>query len=231
MRTWMRWTVFAVGVGLGLVPMTSRAQESAEPEESQRGRRTLVLALPLSGLSEQVGAGVEHAIGPHVALAGAAKTWGSFLGNEAYLTEGVGPTLGTHHWGVGVDAGVHFYFTGRAPEGFWVGPHVEMSMTRQSSENVFTPTWVMPDERHVYVSRARRVDYGGSVRLGYTAIVGPGLTVQAAVGLAALVNRTSAFSIHHPPTDDGYPGFGMSGLDFRSVTVAPRMTVGLGWAI
>ncbi|WNG32500.1 hypothetical protein F0U61_01905 [Archangium violaceum] len=231
MRTWMRWTVCVVAVGLGLVPMTSRAQEAVELEDAKGERRTLVMALPMSGLSEQVGVGVEQAIGSHVALAGAAKAWGSFMGNEAYLTQGVGPTLDTHRWGVGVDAGVHFYFTGRAPEGFWVGPHVEMSMTRQSTENVFTPSWVMPDERHVYVSRARRVDYGGSMRLGYTAIVGPGLTVQVAVGLGALVNRTSSFSIHHPPTDDGYPGFGMSGLDFRGVTLAPRMTVGLGWAL
>ncbi|WNG42999.1 hypothetical protein F0U60_01980 [Archangium minus] len=224
----MRWTVCVVAVGLGLVPMTSRAQEAVELEDAKGERRTLVMALPMSGLSEQVGVGVEQAIGSHVALAGAAKAWGSSsVGNETYLPSGL--DLSSHNWGVGVDAGVHFYVTGHAPEGFWVGPHVEMSMSRHSAENLLFPMWEVPDKDDVYVLSSRTVEYGGSARVGYTAIVGPGLTVQVGVGLAALTSRTANFRLKNEGSLGGLAG-GLGLPSLRSWSVAPRMTVGLGWA-
>ncbi|QRK10744.1 hypothetical protein JQX13_12110 [Archangium violaceum] len=226
----MRWTVCVVAVGLGLVPMTSRAEEAVELETAKEGRSTLVMALPLSGLSSQVGAGVEQAISPHVALAGAVSTWGSFSRQYAYIPVERG--LPNHHWGVGVDAGVHFYLTGRAPEGFWVGPHVEMSMTRQYTENLLAFSGGGLAGANVYAFHSRRVDYGGSMRLGYTAIVGPGLTVQVGVGLAALSSRNSDFTPTIVSTGEGEPRLGIfASSPPRSWSVAPRMTVGLGWAL
>ena len=42
-------------------------------------------------------------------------------------------------------------------------------------------------------SRSRTVQYGGSVRLGYTAVLSPGLTLQVGAGLTALTSRNTNF--------------------------------------
>ncbi len=223
MRTWMRWGTCAVGVGLVLVPTTGRA---GEPEALPEARRTLVLALPLSGLAGQVGASVEHAVGSHVALVGEVEGAVSSMSTEIVSTEGAGTS--NQNWGVGVAPGVHFYLSGRAPEGFWVGPHVELSMRRDSNMSRFPG---LPDGTLVtYEGNSRTVYYGGSARLGYTAIVAPGLTVQVGVGVAALASRYTPFTARTTPELPG--GGGVVGFPGRSQgwSVAPRMTVGLGWA-
>jgi hypothetical protein len=227
MRTWMRWGACSVGVGLALVPMTGRA---GEPEAAPEARHTLVLALPLSGLAGQVGASVEHAVGSHVTLVGEAQVSASSNGSEFTNLQGAGTS--TQSLGFGVDPGVHFYFTGRAPEGFWVGPHVELSMRRDWFRNQFP---IIPDGSLVTIeSSSRTVYYGGSARLGYTAIVASGLTVQVGVGVAALASRFTPFTPKFTPElpATGVVGNGLLGSlsPSRGWWLAPRMTVGLGWA-
>ncbi len=224
MRTWMRWSVGIAAVGLGLVPMTGRAQETEKREETEKVWRTLVLAQPSLGAfvpAAQLGVGVEHAVGSHVSLLAAVQLSGLLTYNEPSVPGSRGSS--TQVWGVGVEPGVHFYFAGRAPEGFWVGPHLELSTQHQS---IRSETLSFPDgELMTFDWRSRTVSYGGSLRLGYTAILSPGLTFQVGAGLAAVNNRSTPFG------EQGMGG-GLGGLvgNGRGWSVAPRMTVALGWA-
>src|SRR6218665_3299548 len=106
MRTWMKWMACA---GVSLLPMRVWAEEPLA-QESQEVRRTVLLAHP--GLTGQVGAGVEHAVGERVALAVTVTV----LANLNDLRWGdSGSGFSSKQWGLGLDPGVHFYLAGRAP--------------------------------------------------------------------------------------------------------------------
>ncbi len=244
MRGAMRWAACAAGVGLGLVPMTGSAQETEALEEAPEARRTLVMAMPgtpttsVLGWVGQLGVGVEHAVGSHVALVGAVHLSGALQGSDSYFPGGSGSTA--QSWGVGVEPGVHFYLSGRAPEGLWVGPHLELSTYHWSSRSEYLLGPISsPDEGQVVTveSRARTVQYGGNVRLGYTAILAPGLTLQVSAGLTALASRNTTFG--QPVVLGGVAAAevesqqlvgGLGLRDSRHWSVAPRMTIGVGWA-
>lgn len=245
LRGAMRWAACAAGVGLGLVPMTGSAQETEALEEAQEARRTLVMAMPgmpatsLWGLVGQLGVGVEHAVGSHVALVGAVQVSGALQGTETFFPGGSGSSY--QSWGVGVEPGVHFYLSGQAPEGFWVGPHLELSTNHWSSRNEYLLSpGSSPEEVQLLTveSRSRTVQYGGSLRLGYTAILAPGLTLQVGAGLTALSNRNTNFGMPRPlggvaaaEVESQQLLGGLGGPnELRNWSVAPRMTIGVGWA-
>ena len=104
MRTGMRWAACAAGVGLGLVPMTGSAQEQEAPGDVQEARRTLVMALPgtpvssIWGLVGQLGVGVEHAVGSHVALVGSVQVSGGSRA-PSLLYRGRAPPARRGAWG------------------------------------------------------------------------------------------------------------------------------------
>lgn len=233
LRGTMRGTACAAGVVLGLVPMTGRAQEAEAPREV---RHTVVMAMPGSpvssmwGLVGQLGVGVERAVGSHVAVAGAVQVSAALQGTDSFFPGGSGSSGQT--WGVAVDPGVHFYLSGRAPEGFWVGPHLELGTFHWASKNEYLRLGEpssSPEEALVTVeSRSRTVQYGGSVRVGYTAILAPGLTLQVGAGLTALAARTTNFGA--PGAEGPQPVLVANYRNIREWSVAPRMTIGVGWA-
>ncbi len=214
MSWWLRWGTVAFGVGLGLVPSTGRAEESAQV------LRTVVLMQPVAGYVGQIGANVEHALSEHVALAASAQV------NGLLDTSGFTPTwdITTRRFGAGLEPGVHFYLAGRAPEGFWVGPHLEASVFQHHITNEMAS----PQEGALPTVRSgwRHFEYGGSVRAGYTAILSPGFSAQVGLGLAVLARETTSYSNNVAldgsvaPTESTTTGW----------AVAPRMSVGLGWA-
>lgn len=243
MRGAMRWAACAAGVGLALVPMTGRAQEAEALEEAEEVRRTLLMAMPGSpvssvwGLVGQLGVGVEHAVSSHVALVGVVQVSAGLQGTESVYPGGTGSSGET--WGVGVEPGVHFYLSGRAPEGFWVGPHLELGTYHWTNRFEYAPLGPSPSPEPELVTvetRSRTVQYGGSVRLGYTAVLSPGLTLQVGAGLTALSSRTTNFG--QPAVSGGVAATdvegqqlgGMGSYTIRNWSLAPRMTIGVGWA-
>ncbi|ATB30130.1 hypothetical protein [Melittangium boletus] len=208
MRMWMKWSVCA---GLSCLPMTARAE--APPE----ARRTVLLVQPLFMGMGQVGAGVEQAVGGHVALS--ASVQGTFIANTFRLAAGA-PGISTVRYGVSVDPGVHFYLAGRAPEGLWVGPHLEASWERMSGHyRIVTPDGGLPVD-----SGMGSLQYGGSARVGYTAILSPGLSAQVGLGLSALRGRTTIVNASADGTGT------VEQTTERGWSLAPRLTVGVGWA-
>lgn len=201
MRTVLSGVGLAVGLGVGLSPAQVRA-EGAGPS-----RRTLVLAQPVN----QLGVGVEHAVGSHVSLAASVFGEGYLEGTRA---DGVNAGASSRRWRVGVDPGVHVYLAGRAPEGLWVGPHLEASASRHTHSGRI----VTPEGEQDARGRSDSLFYGGSVRVGYTAILSPGLALQVGLGVAALGGRTTG-------------SVGATTLAPRSTwSVEPRMSLGVGWA-
>ncbi|MFY0582776.1 hypothetical protein ACN28S_58470 [Cystobacter fuscus] len=127
---------------MGLLPGTGWAQDEAEVEaEVEAPSRSTLLMVHSSdrGLNlltlQSLGSGVsvEHAVGSHVALA-ASATGGlrSFDPRVLGAAIELEPSL---NWNVRVEPGVHFYLSGRAPEGFWVGPHVEAGLSHYKSHS------------------------------------------------------------------------------------------------
>jgi hypothetical protein len=147
-----------------------------------------------------------------------------YLDDTTYAGSDAG--YSTSRWGVGVDPGVHFYLAGRAPEGLWVGPHVELSVLhhtkRQDVSTLGGGGGFVPVDLGW-----RTLQYGASARVGYTAILSPGLAVQAGLGLSVLGSRTASFSVSSPSGD--VLGSALPGQ--RSWSLSPRMTLGVGWAL
>ncbi|WP_257451935.1 DUF3575 domain-containing protein [Archangium lipolyticum] len=213
MRTWIRWGAVAVGVGVGLVPSGGRAEQHAQE------RRTVALAQPLYALSGQFGATVEHALSKHVTLAATLQL--NALVDRSTFGSALNTT--TRRFGVGLEPGVHFYLSGQAPEGFWVGPHLEASVLQRNDVHES----VSPEGAQTVRTGSRTLSYGGSAWAGYTAILAPGLSAQVGVGLVALVRDTDS-------SPEGMLGSTLGGLS-GSISqngwwVGPRMSVGLGWA-
>ena len=232
MRMWMRWSVVAASVGMGLLPGTGRAQDEAEDEAEVPSRSTLI-SVQSSGLGMNLlsfqafgqGAGVEHAVGSNVTLT--ASVSGGVRSLDSYQLGQIGGLEPSLSWGVRVEPGVHFYLSGRALEGFWVGPHLEAALSRFNSRSFgFSP----PDGVQRTDTESRAFSYGGSVRAGYTAILSPGLAVQVGLGLAAINNRMTTIS-RTSFGEGSMVGMGFNLIPPRYWSVEPRLSVALGWAI
>jgi hypothetical protein len=213
----MRWGTFVVGAGLVLMPGMGQAEEPAVE------RRMVVLAQPIYGDVGSVAASVEYAVGTHVAVAGAVQA-SVYLDDNQYSVSGAG--FSTSRWGVGVDPGVHFYLAGHAPEGLWVGPHVELSVLHHTTRSDVST----PDGGFSPVDSGwRTLQYGASARVGYTAILSPGLAVQVGLGLAGHHSRSTPFIPNSPlPWGEGWEVIVSSQ---RTWSLSPRMTLGVGWAL
>jgi hypothetical protein len=244
MRTWMRWSVVVASVGMGLLPGTGRAQDEAQAKAEAPSRNTLLMvqwsglgmgpiSVPVSGLGvgifpsnslSNLGVSVEHVVGSQVSIAGAVTGGAQFT--ESAFEEPSSEPLSYRGWNVRIDPGVHFYLAGRAPEGFWVGPHLEAALSRFNSHSF---GFSSPDGVQHTDTESRAFSYGGSVRAGYTAIISPGLAVQVGLGLAAINNRMTTVS-RTSFGEGSLAGMGFKLSPPRYWSVEPRLSVALGWA-
>jgi len=199
----------SLGVGLAALPT------GAEP--GSETRHTVLLVQPLRLGTGTLGLGVEQAVGERVALSG--SLYGTLFVDSFRLAPGLDPST-TQRVGVDVDPGVHVYLTGRAPEGLWVGPHLEASWERTTTQGF----WTDFETRRPIELRSTTLYYGASARVGYTAILAPGLSAQVGLGLTAL----RIHAVTRNPTQDGTETVEVT--TNRPWSVAPRLMVGVGWA-
>lgn len=212
MSTWTQW---GLCVAVVLSSLSVRAEAPGEAEASaEPHRRTVVLAHP--GVAGQVGVGVERAVGGRVALAATVTVLAS-LQDLRWSERGSG--FASRQWGLGVDPGVHVFLTGRAPEGLWVGPHVEVFGARVATRHDLVGAEGSRSDEGGWHS----LTYGASARVGYTVVLAPGLSAQVALGLVG--RRTRTLSSTAPgedlSEDERYQ---------RDWLVAPRTTLAVGWA-
>lgn len=124
---------------------------------------------------------------------------------------------------VGLIPRLRYFLTGTAPEGLWLSPGLELTyrwgrwreepspISSQSTSS--NQTWAL----------------GGRLMLGYTAILGPGVTLQAGAGIGV----EHAWKQHRNtlvlPSGEGLQG-GETTLKQRVWALDNRMTLAMGWA-
>lgn len=225
-RSWMKkWTPRAGVVGCALLPGLALAQ--AETEDERPAPRTLVMVRLLDPLVDTVGVNVEHAVGPRVALAATVRvpfTW-SPRPDSSYISQ--------QRRGVFLEPGLHFYVSGRAPEGFWIGPHAEVSTQYDTYGVLGGGFGTGTGDASPKEIRQRTVRYGGSLRAGYSAVLGRGLALQVHLDFVALSTQRRAFSSESGEIEGGVSsGLGIPYSESRmnGWSAYPRASLALGGA-
>ncbi len=220
------WGARAAGVMLVLAPGVGAAQEEAQ--EAPPRPRTLVMARVLDLLLDTVALDAEHTLTPRLTVAGTARVTARLMPARESTD------AGTERKGLSLEPGVHVYLSGRAPEGFWIGPHLEVS-TQHTTERLYS-NQPLPQQTVGSLETWRRtVSYGGSLRTGYTAILGPGLAVQVGVDLVARFNQLDADL--RPSTGNvaasqliGGIGSLLPGYEPKGWNITPRVSLAIGGA-
>lgn len=112
-------------------------------------------------------------------------------------------------YGIGVQPGIHYFLFGRAPEGLWLGPRLNLAYLSFATKfmNGFDSKTVVGG-----------VIYGLSVLVGYTAVFGDGFTVTGGLGLGY---AGASFKTRF----DGTPAADSTGLGGSF----GRVSLGFGW--
>ncbi len=169
--------------------------EAVETEERPAARTLLALDMAslLRGTLQLEG---EHAVTDwlSVRLGAGFSFYVTHSDAFAFGGGGIGPLQVTQitqavsqGWGVNAEPGLHFFLSGTAPEGLWVGPHLGLGMTRTNFES-------LAGEQQVSVSDGRNVTLYGDVLVGYTRVLVKGVTLQAAVGVRGSRNSSTTWN-------------------------------------
>jgi hypothetical protein len=124
---------------------------------------------------------------------------------------------------LGVGPYARFFLTGTAPEGLWLSPRVEVARWWTNSHSFDAQGWenVMED---------RRWSIGGVAMLGYSAIVGRGLSLQVGVGAEARHERGELVGRYSLPLVEGGVSESEQRTRSRAWHVRERIEASVGWA-
>ncbi|AKF84633.1 hypothetical protein MFUL124B02_01975 [Myxococcus fulvus 124B02] len=162
----------------------------------------------------------ERVVGPHVSV-GLGLLVGVHVSNGNNDVGPLGPRLETRDstFQVGIVPRARFFLSGAAPEGLWVSPQLEVIHRWQRYEQ-----FVVEDQGNE--SSIRSLQLGGAALVGYTAILGQGLAVQAGVG-AGFRHSSDRYENRQQVLPDGERNTSTKG---RSWTFDERLHISLGWA-
>ncbi|MFB1484842.1 hypothetical protein [Corallococcus sp. RDP092CA] len=215
-----------LGVSLALVSAVAFAEEGITTGSFPVERHNVVtVSLPIQGLDGQVSLEGERVLGERFSVG---------LGVFAALTHnrsrqdvvGGSTALGydstTYHFGLA--PGVRFYLTGRAPQGLWLSPRLEVAVGGNSYSRV-------PESEGVGASlldnNSDTWSLGGTAILGYSVVLEPGFTVQGGVGLGA---RREANSYDIGALLGPVGEASTTRVHESSWRLTQRIVVNLGWA-
>ena len=205
------------GLWAGLLGLLSSSAGASAGAAELPARNTVVWFQPQVLRARMLGVGVERAVGERVALAASVRGAGGLFAWPSWSNHE--PRLYSRHWGVAGEVGLHVHATGRALEGFWVGPHLEVSTERISGDTLsFGP---LGNRRGEASLRSHSV--GGGARAGYTTVLAAGLSARVGLGLTARRGVSSSVNFTLP---DEQPDESTS----VAWSIAPQLTLGLGWA-
>ncbi|GEN07760.1 hypothetical protein SAMN05443572_101215 [Myxococcus fulvus] len=162
----------------------------------------------------------ERVVGPHVSV-GLGLLVGVHVSNGSRDLETTEQRLETRDalFQLGAVPRVRFFLSGAAPEGLWVSPQLEVIHQWRRYEQ-----FVVEDQGNE--SSIRSLQLGGAALVGYTAILGRGLAVQAGVG-AGVRHSSDQYEDRQQVLPDGERNSTRKG---RSWTFDERLQVSLGWA-
>ncbi|MBN9681861.1 MULTISPECIES: autotransporter outer membrane beta-barrel domain-containing protein [unclassified Corallococcus] len=216
----MKWVL---GVSWVFVSAAAFAEEGVTTGSFPVERRNVVtVSIPLQSLG-QVSLEGERVLGERFSVGlGVSATFSHDRTRfeEEALTGREGYNRTFYQFGLAPSA--RFYLTGRAPEGLWLSPRLEVGVGRSSNWTLGalsgTPE---PEEQHT-----DNWSLGGMAVLGYTVVVDPGFTVQGGVGLGA---RRDVLAYDTLRLGEG----GMTEwvpVHQSSWNLTQRIVVNLGWA-
>jgi hypothetical protein len=176
-------TQWKLGVSLVLVSAVAFAQEGITTGSFPVERRNVVtVSIPIQGLGNPVAIEGERVLGERFSVG--LGVFASFTHDrtryedaEASGREGSNRTS----YELGLSPGVRFYLTGRAPQGLWLSPRLEVGVGRSNYETLraLSGPATLPD------SDSDNWSIGGTAVLGYSVVLEPGFCVQGGVGLGA----------------------------------------------
>jgi hypothetical protein len=173
MRTMAMW------LGVLLMATGAMAEERTPTESAPRN----IVALDLGGLlRETFGVSAERALRDRVSVRVGLRAGLSALLRFNPVDFGSSDTPVTS-WNRGdlsleLEPGARFFLTGRAPEGFWVGPQLGLKLGW-----IHSRTELADPNYTTYGFNNRTLAVSGSALAGYSAVLSKGITLQAAAGL------------------------------------------------
>lgn len=221
-RQWgMQW---ALVLSLAVVSTSAFAQEGITTGSFPVERRNVVtVAVPLQGFGSRVELEGERVLGERFSVG--LGLFASFDHTRFRLEEPrPNGSEGTNRtqYELGLTPGVRFYLTGRAPQGLWLSPRLEVSLGR-ASNGMLSSTLngpLLPDLHYSLWS------VSGMAVLGYSVVVEPGFTVQAGVGVGARRDATA----YDQGTWDPDGGLSVEQVHNTTWSFSQRLLLNLGWA-
>jgi hypothetical protein len=160
-------------------------EERALAPEAQAPRTFVGLSVLPLGMGGALGLEGERAVGERVSVRLGVRA-GASLGSQEFNGRGQGSSF--QNFQLAATPGVRFFLTGRAPEGLWAGPNLELSRGWTKSEfDMANPDGTSGTFR----TNTTSWGVGAELMLGYTLVLSQGLTVQAGVGLGGGWARSS----------------------------------------
>lgn len=221
MRSAMGVTAVLWATAAGAVETEARALEV----EAQAPRTFLGLSMLPLGPGGSIGLEAERAVGERFSV-----RMGVRAGLGLHSQDVSGRVSEYQNFQLAAAPGVRFFLTGRAPEGLWVGPNLELSRSWLTSK---FDAVLADGSTSTFEATSSSWGVGGELMLGYTLVVKRGLTVQAGVGFGGGWSRSEPAGLLLPsgvalgssdvqaPAEEQH----VDRWDFRE-----RVSLAVGWA-
>jgi hypothetical protein len=150
-------------------------------------RNVVTVSVPIQGVGgPQVALEGERVLGERVSVGLGVFT--SFRhSRERFGDPAVTDVTGTNttQWELGLSPALRFYLTGKAPQGLWLSPRLEVGYGRYASQYVNAP----PEDPRYRDTHSNGWSVGALAVLGYSVVLDAGFTVQGGLGVG--VSRSS----------------------------------------
>lgn len=220
----MKWKL---GVSLALVSAGAFAEEGVTTGSFPVERRNVVsVSLPIQSLSDQVSLEGERVLGERFSVG--LGVFASFTHDRSRRDAnetGVNTDFDATSYRFGLAPGVRFYLTGRAPQGLWLSPRLEVAV----GGNSYAPVEELQGGvgASLLDNNSDTWSLGGSATLGYSVVLEPGFTVQGGVALGARRDASAYDVTRLGPIVDGS---NVDRVHYSVWHLTQRIVVNLGWA-
>ncbi|NOK12485.1 hypothetical protein [Corallococcus exercitus] len=216
-------TQWKLGVSLVLLSAVAFAEEGVTTGSFPVERRNVVtVSVPIQNLN-QLSLEGERVMGERFSVG--LGVFAFFLQERTRLREADRSGYeGYNYTGhqVGLAPSVRFYLTGRAPQGLWLSPRLEVSAGRSSN----APVGNFLDDSLAKDSTTDVWSVGGAATLGYSVVLEPGFTVQGGVALGTRRDAVAFDAL----VMDSIEGLKVERVHRSTWLLTQRIVLNVGWA-
>ncbi|WP_375755203.1 autotransporter outer membrane beta-barrel domain-containing protein [Corallococcus exercitus] len=216
-------TQWKLGVSLVLLSAVAFAQEGVTTGSFPVERRNVVtVSVPIQNLN-QLSLEGERVMGERFSVG--LGVFASFNHDRSRFEEAEPSGLEGFNrtsYQFGLAPSVRFYLTGRAPQGLWLAPRLEVGVGRSSNALVGN----LPDDPVSHDSDADSWSVGGSAVLGYSVVLEPGFTLQGGVGFGARREALAYDALRLGAEGEA----GLERIHQSTWLLSQRILLNVGWA-